>query len=53
MPASLQLIEAQAEEVYDQLNAQSSTLRRAVLNMKKRAQKCLSVGEGLFKGRNV
>ena len=53
MPATLQLYEAQAEEVYDQLNAQPRTLMRSILNMKKSVHKCLSVVGGLSEGRKV
>ena len=53
MPANLQILEAQAEDVYEDLNFQPRLLRRAVFAMKKRAQKCLRVGGGLFEGRKV
>ena len=53
MPANLAILEAQAEDVYDELNFQPRLLRRVVFAMKKRPQKCLRVGGGLFEGRKV
>ena len=40
MLANLQILKAQAEAVYVQLNTQPRTLSRAVFAIKKRTQKC-------------
>ena len=53
MSANLQILEAQAEDVYEELNFQPRLLRRVVFAMKKSAQKCRGVGGGLFEDRNV
>ena len=48
MPANLQILEAQEEDFYEELNFLPRLLRRVVFAMKKMAQKCLRVVGGLL-----
>ena len=54
MPGTLAELLAAVERHLDDLNNNhQNIIRRAVLNMKKRARKCLNRGGGVFEGMRV
>ena len=54
MPGTLAELLAAVERHLDELNNNhQNIIRRAVLNMKKRARKCLNRGGGVFEGMRV
>ena len=54
LPPNLQLLEAKAEGIFDELNIHhQDMLARAVYAIKSRARKCLRAMGGIFEGRRV
>ena len=54
LPPNLQLLEAKAEGIYDELNNYHQPMvSAAVYAMKKKARKCLRAMGGTFEGRRV
>ena len=54
MPPNLQLLEAKAENIFNELNNNhQAMISDAVYAMKKKARKCLRAMGGTFEGRRV
>ena len=54
LPPNLQLLEAKAEGIFDELNNHHQPMvSAAVYAMKKKARKCLRAMGGTFEGRRV